>query len=94
MAVERLSEAPAAGADAAPGLELARAALEVLRKEIREATSSMTAVPKPLKFLAPHWAALKALYSSPRFAAAGAAVSSASAAAWRSRPAVGAGWMA
>jgi len=34
-------------------------ALEHLRKEIRAATSSMTSVPKPLKFLRPHYATLK-----------------------------------
>ncbi|GMF21146.1 unnamed protein product [Phytophthora lilii] len=37
-------------------------ALEMLRREIRSATSSMTSVPKPLKFLRPSYDALKAAY--------------------------------
>ena len=68
LAVERLGED---GAD----VEIVRMALEVLRKEIREATTSMTAVPKPLKFLLPHWEPLKALFLSPRFSPAGASSS-------------------
>ena len=36
-----------------------RLALETMRKEIRESTSSMTSVPKPLKFLRPHYDTLK-----------------------------------
>ncbi|VEU23509.1 DEKNAAC104748 [Brettanomyces naardenensis] len=36
-------------------------ALESMKKFIRESTSSMTAVPKPLKFLRPHYPALVAL---------------------------------
>lgn len=39
-------------------------ALETMRQEIRSATSSMTSVPKPLKFLRPHYATLKAAYPS------------------------------
>lgn len=35
------------------------AALEAVRREIREATTSMTSVPKPLKFLKPHYGVLK-----------------------------------
>jgi len=38
--------------------------LELLRKEIKESTSSMTSVPKPLKFLRPHYDKLKELYQS------------------------------
>lgn len=34
-------------------------ALETVRREIREATTSMTSVPKPLKFLKPHYEVLK-----------------------------------
>lgn len=34
--------------------ELVKAALELLKNEIRSSTSSMTAVPKPLKFLRAH----------------------------------------
>lgn len=37
-------------------------ALELLRREIRTATSSMTSVPKPLKFLRPSYDALKAAF--------------------------------
>ena len=39
-------------------------ALEHLRKEIRSATTSMTSVPKPLKFLRPHYATLKETYEA------------------------------
>jgi 26S proteasome regulatory subunit N1 len=39
-----------------------QAALAHLSKEIRSATTSMTSVPKPLKFLRPHYAALKTVY--------------------------------
>jgi len=39
-------------------------ALEHLRNEIRTSTSSMTSVPKPLKFLRPHWETLKEVYES------------------------------
>eukprot|EP01121_Diplochlamys_sp_Union-15-3_P001972 TRINITY_DN11694_c0_g1_i1.p1 TRINITY_DN11694_c0_g1~~TRINITY_DN11694_c0_g1_i1.p1 ORF type:complete len:880 (+),score=144.07 TRINITY_DN11694_c0_g1_i1:41-2680(+) len=37
-------------------------ALNALRKEIRESTSSMTSVPKPLKFLRPHFTVLEQTY--------------------------------
>ena len=60
LAVERLR-------DAQP--EIVRNALELLRKELREATSSMTSVPKPLKFLGPHYPALKGIFGA--MAAAG-----------------------
>ncbi|KAM7503369.1 hypothetical protein LguiB_002273 [Lonicera macranthoides] len=43
---------------------LKRNALESLRHEIRISTSSMTAVPKPLKFLYLHYATLKAFYET------------------------------
>ena len=39
-------------------------ALEVMITELRTATSSMTSVPKPLKFLRPHFGVLKDLYHS------------------------------
>ncbi|KAG2319360.1 hypothetical protein Bca52824_012573 [Brassica carinata] len=39
--------------------ELQKAALESMSQEIRAATSSMTSVPKPLKFLRPHYGTLK-----------------------------------
>ncbi|KAL6570700.1 26S proteasome non-ATPase regulatory subunit 2 A [Orobanche gracilis] len=44
--------------DSAPGLQ--KVALESMRQEIRTATSSMTSVPKPLKFLRPHYGTLQA----------------------------------
>ncbi|KAI5661718.1 hypothetical protein M9H77_21041 [Catharanthus roseus] len=46
--------------DSDPGLQ--KVALESMRQEIRNATSSMTSVPKPLKFLRPHYGTLKAHY--------------------------------
>mmetsp|Transcript_42113 Transcript_42113/g.61778 ORF Transcript_42113/g.61778 Transcript_42113/m.61778 type:complete len:937 (-) Transcript_42113:158-2968(-) len=39
-------------------------ALDVIVNELRSATSSMTSVPKPLKFLRPHFDALKNLHGS------------------------------
>jgi 26S proteasome regulatory subunit N1 len=39
-------------------------ALDVIVNELRTATSSMTSVPKPLKFLRPHFGSLKTLYLS------------------------------
>lgn len=50
LAVERCGDSKAG---------VVAAALELMRKEIREATASMTSVPKPLKFLNPHFAKLK-----------------------------------
>ncbi|KAL6535815.1 26S proteasome non-ATPase regulatory subunit 2 A [Orobanche hederae] len=44
--------------DSDPGLQ--KTALESMRQEIRTATSSMTSVPKPLKFLRPHYGTLQA----------------------------------
>ncbi|KAG5635729.1 hypothetical protein H0H81_010267 [Sphagnurus paluster] len=55
MLVERLKE---------PNTELYRPALETLRTLIRTSTSSMTSVPKPLKFLRPHYPDLQALYET------------------------------
>nr|CAD1827733.1 unnamed protein product [Ananas comosus var. bracteatus] len=43
--------------DSDPGVQ--KLALESMRQEIRTATSSMTSVPKPLKFLRPHYGTLK-----------------------------------
>lgn len=42
--------------------ELRKNALEALRAEIRQSTTSMTSVPKPLKFLRPHYDTLKTFY--------------------------------
>lgn len=47
-----------------PKTELYGPALESLRNEIRTSTSSMTSVPKPLKFLRPHYPDLQALYEA------------------------------
>ncbi|KZT10323.1 26S proteasome regulatory complex, non-ATPase subcomplex, Rpn1 subunit [Laetiporus sulphureus 93-53] len=55
MLVERLKE---------PNTELYRPALETLRTLIRTSTSSMTSVPKPLKFLRPHYRELQSLYEA------------------------------
>lgn len=43
---------------------LHRQALDHLITEIRSSTSSMTAVPKPLKFLRPHYEKLKSIYAA------------------------------
>ncbi|XP_050381393.1 26S proteasome non-ATPase regulatory subunit 2 homolog A isoform X1 [Argentina anserina] len=48
--------------DADPGLQ--KVALESMRQEIRTSTSSMTSVPKPLKYLRPHYGTLKAYYET------------------------------
>lgn len=48
--------------DANPGVQ--NLALESMRQEIRSATSSMTSVPKPLKFLRPHYGKLKAYFET------------------------------
>ncbi|XP_054813663.1 26S proteasome non-ATPase regulatory subunit 2 homolog A [Prosopis cineraria] len=48
--------------DPDPGLQ--KVALESMRQEIRTSTSSMTSVPKPLKFLRPHYGTLKAYYET------------------------------
>lgn len=41
---------------------LHHSALEELRRQIRSSTTSMTSVPKPLKFLRPHYGKLKEIY--------------------------------
>ena len=45
-----------------PSLHLA--ALESMRGLIRASTTSMTSVPKPLKFMLPHYAKMKAIYEN------------------------------
>ncbi|CAH9126858.1 unnamed protein product [Cuscuta epithymum] len=47
-----------------PDTSLQTVALESMRQEIRTATSSMTSVPKPLKFLRPHYGTLKSHYEN------------------------------
>lgn len=76
LAVERATQ------EREPGLQTA--ALELLRSEIKGATSSMTSVPKPFKFLSPHFKTLRAAFEGPapsKSPASGTAASSASAAA-------------
>lgn len=46
-----------------PNPSLYKPALEALRQQIKSATTSMTSVPKPLKFLRPHYQTLKDLYN-------------------------------
>lgn len=46
--------------DVEPGIQ--KLALESMRQEIRTSTSSMTSVPKPLKFLRPHYGNLKGYF--------------------------------
>ncbi|CAG2224105.1 PSMD2 [Mytilus edulis] len=53
MLVERLKESDQ---------KLYKPALESLRSQIRASTTSMTSVPKPLKFLRPHYESLKEVY--------------------------------
>ncbi|CDK26628.1 unnamed protein product [Kuraishia capsulata CBS 1993] len=55
MLVERLSE---------PKESLYQPSLNELKRFIKESTSSMTAVPKPLKFLRPHYPQLTKLHSA------------------------------
>ncbi|KAG4980256.1 hypothetical protein JHK85_034214 [Glycine max] len=47
-----------------PDQGLQKVALESMRQEIRTSTSSMTSVPKPLKFLRPHYGTLKTYYET------------------------------
>lgn len=55
MLVERLQE---------PNTTLYKPALEAIKNFIKTSTSSMTAVPKPLKFLRPHYEKLEKAYES------------------------------
>ncbi|PIA29494.1 hypothetical protein AQUCO_05900009v1 [Aquilegia coerulea] len=48
--------------DSDPGVQ--KLALDSMRQEIRTSTSSMTSVPKPLKFLRPHYGTLKSFYET------------------------------
>ena len=47
-----------------PEESLQLTALETMVKEVRTSTSSMTSVPKPLKFLRPHYGTLKANHAA------------------------------
>jgi 26S proteasome regulatory subunit N1 len=53
LCIERLKE---------NDIHLYRPALETLRQKIRESTSSMTSVPKPLKFMRPFYNDMVAIY--------------------------------
>ena len=53
MLVERLQDT---------NIELQKTALNAIKNEVRDATSSMTSVPKPLKFLKPHYSKIKEIY--------------------------------
>ncbi len=55
MLVERILE---------PDTSLYKPALEKIKEFIKTSTSSMTAVPKPLKFLRPHYENLEKAYES------------------------------
>ncbi|CAG9333286.1 unnamed protein product [Blepharisma stoltei] len=45
-------------------LSSAEASLKSLETEVQTATTSMTSIPKPLKFLKPHYSTIKTLYST------------------------------
>ncbi|XP_002120594.3 26S proteasome non-ATPase regulatory subunit 2-like [Ciona intestinalis] len=53
LCIERLKESDTT---------LYKSALEILRTKIRSSTASITSVPKPLKFLRPHYGTLKEIY--------------------------------
>ena len=50
--------------EAAVTIPIRNNALDVIVNELRTATASMTSVPKPLKFLRPHFAKIKTVYKS------------------------------
>lgn len=60
---ERLETCVTTVTDSSLEIGLRMQALEVIVTELRTSTSSMTSVPKPLKFLRPHYTVLKDLYS-------------------------------
>ena len=45
-------------------MDLHKPSLELLRTQIKSSTSSMTSVPKPLKFLRQHYATMKELFET------------------------------
>lgn len=53
MLVERLSD---------PAPEIANNSLELLKKEVKASTTSITSVPKSLRFLKPHYGQIKEIY--------------------------------
>ncbi len=44
--------------------ELARTAIESLKTEVRSSTSSMTGIPRPFKFLKPHYERIKQAFAN------------------------------
>lgn len=70
LCVQRLSKV---GGDRPDAAALAPAAVRSLADEVRTSTTSMTSVPKPLKFLRPHYAGL--CESQKKLAAIGASAS-------------------
>jgi 26S proteasome regulatory subunit N1 len=44
--------------------DLRKTAIEGLKTEVRSSTSSMTGVPKPFKFLRPHYQRVKDMYET------------------------------
>ena len=61
---ERLETCVSTVLDSSAGVPIQMKALDMIVTELRTATSSMTSVPKPLKFLRPHFASLKQYYES------------------------------
>lgn len=45
-----------------PNVELHKPALNALKDQIRTSTSSMTSIPKAMKFLQPHYGTLKEIF--------------------------------
>lgn len=61
--MSRILECKKTGAEK-EALGLQKVAIDTMSKEIRSSTSSMTSVPKPLKFLSPHYAPLQEYYEA------------------------------
>lgn len=60
-----VAETPTSNAGNSSGsITLKEQALQMITTELRTATASMTSVPKPLKFLRPHYSALKKYYET------------------------------
>lgn len=58
--LEALVEVVVAKVPSGDGAQAAKEAVDTLAQKIRDATSSMTSIPLPLKYLKPHYGALKA----------------------------------
>ena len=59
---ENVDAAKSVMSDSTGSILLKEQALQMITTELRTATASMTSVPKPLKFLRPHYGALKTYY--------------------------------